>query len=520
MMRAAFSLLGALTGGNYSNCMCMLVLLMVVVFPDPVVNQRSLVKSMGTLHGKLRADFDDNHVMKTMVQLQDAVSKINEKENETMMAMIQLQEDLEDTNGKDSKEEKGTRDTASRLGDWLSVPSQEADKYCDDVRKRNEMYDREVGKKYYAATERWKVVKDPWLDLVTRMMRPHYRDAHCTVPGWPCSNQFVGVECNIMTATDRTDDLPELIEPSFAILGVQKGGTSTFIAHTREHPHIRNSDKSHFFSYVSFQDAFLEITLDETDRRDGPCLPIAHYMTKMEMRTRTTVDKVRAAAHSLVFGVGDANLFFDGPVAQRVKYFHPRIKMVVLFRNPVTRAWSNWKMKMTLAEQRGGKSPISLKRALKEAKDQTKRMRSALNYCDYNADIESCLQSEDAVKRFRRVSTMIKGLYKLHVANWIRYFPGVENYLFLQSENFATREQECMDMLSDFLHIPRYTFLPDMFEKKNVGVVNAIPKEMEDLLQEFYHSYTLSFFRYLKDERFPHVWMDPKTWGLPWFEGE
>eukprot|EP01104_Vermistella_antarctica_P003671 TRINITY_DN1391_c1_g1_i1.p1 TRINITY_DN1391_c1_g1~~TRINITY_DN1391_c1_g1_i1.p1 ORF type:complete len:541 (+),score=106.93 TRINITY_DN1391_c1_g1_i1:382-2004(+) len=416
----------------------------------------------------------------------------------------------------DGGEEEEGRSTLRQSGsaflsNWLMVPSRHTDRYCDNILRLGKTYEEHAGVHYAKATERMDVSEDPWLELVSRSLSPRYYDKHCTVPGCPCAPQFVGIECNIMTPEDRTTTAPGLIEPAFAILGVQKGGTSSFIDSIRKHPHVRHADKSHFFSYVSFRGAFRPIIVDPLEKEEGPCLVIANYMQKIYQHTRTTPGNA-TSAHNLVFGGGDATLFFGGKVARRLRYFHPHIKMVVLFRNPITRAWSNFKMKMR--DHKAG--DFLAADAVKEAELQVSVLTRYLALCDYHNDIESCLASQ-VTRKMHQGDSVTKGLYKLELANWLRYFPNTgDNYLFLQSENFAAREQECMDIISDFIGIPRYQFPAKALVEHNTGGTAVMPIEMEELLTRFYKPYTQSFFTYLKERKseFTHMSMDESVWDV------
>jgi hypothetical protein len=107
---------------------------------------------------------------------------------------------------------------------------------------------------------------------------------------------------------------------SFLVAGVQKAGTTALFKYLQQHPHLSlpNWKESHFFD-------------NETINWTAP--DYTAYEFSVRLRTKSAI-------------AGEATpIYIYWPNSlERIKRYNPDMKLIILFRQPVQRAWSQWKM--------------------------------------------------------------------------------------------------------------------------------------------------------------------------------
>src|SRR5580698_9894961 len=106
------------------------------------------------------------------------------------------------------------------------------------------------------------------------------------------------------------------------IAGVQKGGTTSLFRYLQNHPQLQPPQQKelHFFD-------------EESIDWSKPDYQLLH-------NAFGPADEKRKA-----FEATPIYLFWP-PALSRIKSYNPGIKLIFLFRDPIERAWSNWKMEI------------------------------------------------------------------------------------------------------------------------------------------------------------------------------
>lgn len=192
----------------------------------------------------------------------------------------------------------------------------------------------------------------------------------------------------------------------FAICGAQKAGTTALDAYLRRHPEIcmANAKEAHFFdSEVFFQ-------------RDEPDYSIYH----------SAFD--RKPSHRFV---GEATpiymYWYDAP--RRLWRYNPDMKLIVILRNPIERAYSDWNM-----ERSRNSEALSFWDAIRF---EPQRRREALPY------------------QLRRFSYVDRGFYTEQLRRLWTYFPE-EQVLVLRTESLKSKPHETLQEVCDFLGASRF----------------------------------------------------------------
>jgi hypothetical protein len=204
--------------------------------------------------------------------------------------------------------------------------------------------------------------------------------------------------------------------PDYLIIGAQKCGTSSLYAYLRQHPQIRPARRKevHYF-----EGSFTRLSLDWYRSFFPPFIP----------------DPNEPNAVSIT---GEASPFylFNPRVPRRVAQVLPDVKLIVILRNPVERAYSHYHH-----ELRGGREHLSFTGAI-EAEDE--RL----------AGEAEKLMADDEYRSptFRTKSYKARGIYFDQLVRWRAYFPA-EQMLILTTQQLHDAHDETLDQTFEFLGV-------------------------------------------------------------------
>lgn len=192
----------------------------------------------------------------------------------------------------------------------------------------------------------------------------------------------------------------------FLVGGVQKGGTTALFEHLRDHPALGLPIRKeiHFFDdegqnwdapdYTRYHACFAG--LDDRERR-GEATPIYLYWPNC---------------------------------LERIAFYSPDIRLILIFRDPVERAWSHWRM-----EKARGFDNASFSYAIRKGRARVASDATAPGY-------------------HRVFSYVERGFYASQLAR-AHALLGKESVLCLRSEDLQGRPEETIDRVCDFLMVPR-----------------------------------------------------------------
>jgi hypothetical protein len=217
--------------------------------------------------------------------------------------------------------------------------------------------------------------------------------------------------------------------PDFLIVGAQKAGTSALGFFLNQHPRIKCARRKEvgFFN----RDKFYAL---------GP----AWYARQFPRRLWPG---------GLLFEATPEYLYYPF-VAERIFQFNPRIKLIVLLRNPVERAFSAWNMfKQIHSDPRVKEATIQ--DYLEDANPEIKApLLELLRRPEFPA-FQDCVQAEIEALRAGRPqplepSFVRRGLYAEQVDRFYRLFPR-ENIFVLESAELRADQAMCLNRALRFL---------------------------------------------------------------------
>jgi hypothetical protein len=246
---------------------------------------------------------------------------------------------------------------------------------------------------------------------------------------------------------ERTSDRRPL--PDFLVIGTKRGGTTSLWRYLIQHPLVPrlfpawNTKTSHYF---------------EDNWTRGEAWYRSHFPTA---RQRTALER----KHGGPSKVGEAApLYMFHPLAaSRVASIIPGVRMIVLLRDPVERAYSHWKERRT-----EGKEPLGFADALAAEPDRTAGERERL-----------IAEPGHVSPAYDWYSYRARGRYLEHLQPWLSRFDRSQ-FLFLPSETFYRSPAESYARILSFIGLPHFE-LPsyDVFnDRPSGGMDEAVRAEL------------------------------------------
>lgn len=226
---------------------------------------------------------------------------------------------------------------------------------------------------------------------------------------------------------------------NFIIAGSQKCGTSALEGYLRTHPQIcmgSGRKEIHFFDNEKlFQMSFIKYQY-------------YHSFFKVE-------------PHHKQVGEATPEYMWWHDAPKRMWQYNPDLKIIIILRNPIDRAFSHWKMM-----KKRGKDSISFLEAIKTEKE---RCRAALPY------------------QHRYYSYINRGLFAEQIRRIWHYFPPSQT-LILRMEDLKQDPAMLLRKITDFLEVDSFiSFEERRIVKQREKSIGMTPEEKDYLIEEFRH---------------------------------
>ncbi|MFN5365080.1 MAG: sulfotransferase family protein [Bacteroidota bacterium] len=233
------------------------------------------------------------------------------------------------------------------------------------------------------------------------------------------------------------------LKPSFLIIGAQKAGTSSLFNYLGQHPDItlRPNKELHFFDVqydkgIEWYESLFPEGINYENQITGEASP--YYL-------------------------------FHPLVPEYVRYHYPGIKLIILLRDPVDRAYSHFQM-----ERKRGTEPLAS--FVHAVELEVERI-----YEEEQKILRGEIQSGT---RFRNWSYMKRGLYGQQLQRWLGFFPR-EQFLIIRSEDFFSSTLLWMQQIHTFLGIRDIP--PANLSPVNSNKYPELPVSVKDKLKDYFH---------------------------------
>jgi len=250
--------------------------------------------------------------------------------------------------------------------------------------------------------------------------------------------------------------------PDFLIIGGQRCGTTSLYSDICQHPCIVSALKKeiHFF---------------DGNFNKGEKWYRAHFATRQFKKKL-----IKKNQEKILTGESTPYYLLHPDVPERVYSVIPNIKLVVMLRHPVERAYSHYNHAVSR-----GREWLSFEKAIEREFEAIKK-NNQNNFNFYEGDFN-----------YKWHSYISRGLYINQLKSWLNFFP-LDKILIIRSENYFKDPSSILESLFNFLELPNYQ--TDRYCKLNMGKYKKIDTGLESMLADFYEPYNRELYRFLNDD--------------------
>ena len=238
--------------------------------------------------------------------------------------------------------------------------------------------------------------------------------------------------------------------PDFLIVGAQKSGTTSLYSYLCLHPHIRSAfvKEAHYF----------DLNYDK---------PLSWYRAFFPGKG-SSKDPVQT-------GEASPQYMFHPHAPERIARDLPGVRLIMLLRNPVHRAYSHYQHQV-----RVGREKLSFEEAIEKEEEriegEQKKMLADPSYNSFNYLMYSYLERGKYVDQ-------VKHCYDLF---------GTERILLLQSEYLLDQPQSAFDEVISFLGLPPHK-LPEV-KKYNSHTYTSLDPGIQTRLSVYFEPFNRQLY--------------------------
>ena len=209
--------------------------------------------------------------------------------------------------------------------------------------------------------------------------------------------------------------------PDFIIFGVSRSGTTSLYQYLAQHPNIEPC--------VIKEPRFFDMYYDRGInwyRMNFPSIWKKFAATKLKHKK---------------FLTGEASgAYLQNPHApRRIHNLNPNMKLILLMRNPIDRAFSHYKRKV-----KNGSEKLSFEEVIEQEQSRIKgEMERMENDENYYSPI------------YHSLAYLTTGLYAIRLKRWLKYF-SLKQILILENSELQREPEKVYDKTIEFLGLPKW----------------------------------------------------------------
>jgi hypothetical protein len=235
--------------------------------------------------------------------------------------------------------------------------------------------------------------------------------------------------------------------PDFIIIGVEKGGTTSLYDYIITHPCVvpSKTKEVHYF--------------------DTNYLGLWWYRSHFHSIFKKLWFKI--LKKKLITGEASPYYLFHPLSAKRIFKDLPKVKLIVILRNPIDRAFSHYQDNLKKNQE-----DYSFEDAIKNEKSRLKgEKEKMIENPRYNS------------RNYWLFSYLSKGIYYEQLEQWFKIFPK-KQFLILETNQLKSNYQEVLNEVFNFLDIP--TIEMGILDKKNVGKYEKMNQKTRKSLEDYF----------------------------------
>ena len=250
------------------------------------------------------------------------------------------------------------------------------------------------------------------------------------------------------------------ILPDFLIIGAVRAGSTSLYEGLKTHPNV-------------FGSKIKEIYFFDANFHRGVNWYKRFFPSKWKKFQITKIHKKK-----FLTGEATPHYISYSHAPKRVFNLIPNVKLIVILRNPIDRAYSQYQSRVS-----AGTEPLSFDDAIKKEdirlENVLKKMEEDENYIHNN---------------FFRYSYLHHGIYVNGLRKWMETFPK-NQFLILKAEEFYQKPAIIFESIQKFLGLPK--FHPANYAHYNLGKYDDMNTETRKFLHEFFKPYNEELYKFL-----------------------
>ena len=241
---------------------------------------------------------------------------------------------------------------------------------------------------------------------------------------------------------------PFHVLPDFIIFGVSRSGTTSLYQYLSQHPNIEPS----VVKELRFFDMYFDRGINWY-RMNFPSKWQKFVFTKLKHKK---------------FITGEASgAYLQNPhTPKRIHNLNPNMKLILLLRNPVDRAFSHYIRKI-----KNGSEKLSFEEVIEKEKSRI------------NGEHEKMEKNEKYYSPiYHSLAYITTGLYAIRLKHWLKYF-SMRQILILENGEFLREPEKVYNQAIKFLDLPEWKLSTyRKFSKQDLNI-EMNPKTREKLLE-------------------------------------
>ena len=264
-------------------------------------------------------------------------------------------------------------------------------------------------------------------------------------------------------------------EPGFIIAGAQKSATTSLHCYLNQHPDLRGSNPK-------------EVCYFHDDR---------NYRKGKEWYRKAFINFRSPFKKGHFFETTPENLYYRKAPA-RIYDFNRDMKIIIVLREPVQRAFSAWTMYRMLAQQKEGLPDIFYNgNDLDISSGIVKEFYLPEEFPTFEQVIQSEIKKIESDSFEEEPGLLRRGIYLPQIQRYHKFF-GKEQVLILGFKELASNLVYSLNRILNFLGLPESDWAFLNCNKRNVNrYLVKLQPETEQFLKDFYQPHNEALFKYL-----------------------
>lgn len=258
--------------------------------------------------------------------------------------------------------------------------------------------------------------------------------------------------------------------PDFIIAGAQKSGTSSLHYYLSQHPNLLASTPKEVRYF---------------DRDDN-------FRKGKQWYHRSFVNLHADKKNYLCFEATPEYLY-RSYVPQRIHQEYPHLKIIIIVRDPIKRAYSAWNMYKHFFKVKR----IPQAYVLKKENNLVTEFFKTKEFPSFEEAVTSEMIKIENNSNLEEPGLLRRGIYLPQIKRYHDFF-GNDQVLIFGTGDLKQNKKETLNKVLNFLNLQEcdWNFLPN--EKRNIGDYSEqISKETNDKLCVFYEPYNAALFEYM-----------------------